>query len=165
LSTGVRGEIQSWLKGNQRDVDARVIAKRMISGADYPTRGEWLEELLVDAVDQSQRLRVHRVEQEAVAELFTRRSTTPVRAIATEQTFASLVRRAFALGDGRRIEWGAATIDEHRERIMYLMKQRYGLDKTIEAHQQAIRTIESAGVSCLDDLAAVREDEAIAVAS
>ena len=64
---------------------------------------------------------------------------------------AALMAESFALGDGRRVLWGEATIADHEARIAMLTKLRGGIDATIERHRQTIELLRTAGVSCLND--------------
>jgi hypothetical protein len=65
---------------------------------------------------------------------------------------AHLLAATFAIGTGERIPWGTATVEQHRQRIGYLLAKRNGLDTTIDRHERAIAAITAAGVSCLADL-------------
>ena len=65
---------------------------------------------------------------------------------------AALMLESFALGDGRRVLWGAATIADHEERIAWLVKLADGIEATIDRHRETVATLRSAGVSCLNDL-------------
>lgn len=65
-----------------------------------------------------------------------------------------LLDASFALGDGRFVRWGEATVADHAARIDLLAAQRAGLDATIQRHREAIAAIQNAGVSCLDDIEA-----------
>lgn len=64
------------------------------------------------------------------------------------QNRKALVSGSFALGDGRRVSWGLATVDEHRERIAYLSKLRDGYNVTIRKHEDVIALILAHGVTC-----------------
>lgn len=66
---------------------------------------------------------------------------------------ASLMRETFSLPDGRRVEWGTATVEDHQSRADFLAKQRDGITSTIARHVEAIEAIRTAGVRCLDELA------------
>ena len=64
-------------------------------------------------------------------------------------------RRALAVAffNGKDfVEWGAATVQDHEGRIAYLSRRRDGITATIARHREAIEMIESAGVTCLNDL-------------
>lgn len=64
----------------------------------------------------------------------------------------ALLRKQFALGDGERVEWGRATVQQHEARIAYLTKMRDGIGATITEHRNAIALIQESGVECLDDV-------------
>lgn len=74
---------------------------------------------------------------------------------APAQDRADYVGERFALGDGRYVLWGEATVDDHRQRIDMLAKLRLGLERTIAAHEDAVAQILAADVKCLNDLAEV----------
>lgn len=64
----------------------------------------------------------------------------------------SLMDMTFKLGDGRSVMHGDATVQDHRDRIEYLLGFRRGLDATIARHEEAIRMIEAHKVTCLRDI-------------
>lgn len=68
---------------------------------------------------------------------------------------ARLMLETFALGDGRRVAWGEATVADHKARIELLAKLRDGIAASIQRHQEAIDELLAAGVSCLNDLQVV----------
>lgn len=65
---------------------------------------------------------------------------------------AELLATRFALGDGTRVTWGEATIDQHRQRIDMLTSIASGTVETAARHHAAISMIESASAGCLADL-------------
>lgn len=75
-----------------------------------------------------------------------------VSAPASRDAFRSLFHKKFALGDGREVLWGKATVEEHKQRVEMLRKQRDGIDSTIQGHMQAIITLEESGARCLDEM-------------
>lgn len=81
---------------------------------------------------------------------------TPVREVFSGET--SLERRTdrlarwFPVGDGRRVFWGEATVNDHRDRIRFLRDHIAGVERTISEHEEAILLIESHGVSCLNEI-------------
>jgi hypothetical protein len=64
----------------------------------------------------------------------------------------SLLDEFFALGDGRTVRWGEASVDDHRERIAMLRRNVSGIEATIELHEDAIAQIEAHGAACLDEV-------------
>ncbi|MFL5688693.1 MAG: hypothetical protein ACJ77I_06860 [Chloroflexota bacterium] len=64
-----------------------------------------------------------------------------------------LLETSFALGDGRRVTWGDATIDEHEQRIAFLTNHAAGTLETAGRHQAAIGMLAEANAACLRDLA------------
>lgn len=71
-----------------------------------------------------------------------------------------LLETVFALGTGERVTWGAATIDQHRERVALLRTNILGNLETAARHEAAIQMIEQAGVKCLAQLAEAVGDAA-----
>ena len=57
-----------------------------------------------------------------------------------------LLDTAFALGDGRRIRWGAATVEDHKQRVQLLQGNAVGNLQTAARHLVAIRELEQSGV-------------------
>lgn len=65
---------------------------------------------------------------------------------------AELMATTFALGDGRSVTWGRATVAQHRQRAAKLVGTAVGTLQTVALHEEAIAAIEAAGVSCLRDV-------------
>lgn len=65
-----------------------------------------------------------------------------------------LLRQYFFVPGLGRIPWGQATVDDHLARIKFLEGKRDDINGTIAAHHQAIREIQDAGVTCLDEIRA-----------
>ncbi len=64
----------------------------------------------------------------------------------------SLLEAEFALGDGRRVTWGNATIADHEERIAMLSKHAQGTMETAARHLQAIEMLREQSVKTLAEL-------------
>ena len=71
-----------------------------------------------------------------------------IRLEVTEELLSSV----FALGDGRRVTWGEATVDDHKTRIVMLENQMIGTGQTASLHMKAIEMIQSNGVMKLADV-------------
>lgn len=63
----------------------------------------------------------------------------------------NFLQETFALGDKRRVSWGEATVDDHRQRMVMLCKLRDGINNTIRRHRTAIEVLEQAEVNCLNE--------------
>lgn len=63
-----------------------------------------------------------------------------------------LVEETFAVGNGRRVAWLDATVDDHEERIVYQQKLIGSIATDIDRHKLAIKLIRNAGVTCLREL-------------
>lgn len=59
----------------------------------------------------------------------------------------------FAVGDGTRVTWGSATIDQHEHRIAMLQANAGANIEAAARHRVAVEMISSAKRSCLADLA------------
>lgn len=120
---------------------------------------EYLGALILNECERIERDRVRNVE----ASSWTKRtrkassSATPRQGVLSTSLSERdrLLTKTFALGDGRRVPWGSATIDDHKARIDLLRRYRVGLDRTITRHVEAIEEITEAGVSCLNEIKAV----------
>jgi hypothetical protein len=76
------------------------------------------------------------------------------------ETTEELLATFFALGDGTKVSWGDATVEQHQQRIALLVKDIAGTTETAARHQAAIRMIEEAGVRRLADLGAAEGEHA-----
>lgn len=65
-----------------------------------------------------------------------------------------LLSTAFATGDGNRVTWGTATLDQHKDRLRMLKKHIQGTAETAAMHSAAIKMIQEAGVSTLAEVSA-----------
>ena len=74
------------------------------------------------------------------------------------ETTRELLGTLFALGDGATVTWGAATVDQHEQRIGMLVKNAAGVVETAARHGAAIRMIKDASAECLADLAGPDDD-------
>jgi hypothetical protein len=63
-----------------------------------------------------------------------------------------LLNAEFALGSGKRVTWGAATIDDHHHRIEYLRAKQRGIEQTIERHKHVAQLLLENNAECLADL-------------
>ncbi|HEX6873026.1 MAG TPA: hypothetical protein VF163_18160 [Micromonosporaceae bacterium] len=65
---------------------------------------------------------------------------------------AKLLATTFPLGAGIEVTWGEATRPQHEQRIKLLAEQRAGIDETVGRHRLALRLIDEAGASCLNEV-------------
>jgi hypothetical protein len=68
---------------------------------------------------------------------------------------AELLTVAFSLGDGRRVSWGEATLEDHRQRIEMLGKGIEGNVQTIRLHEYAATILRETGAACLNQSGAI----------
>lgn len=84
------------------------------------------------------------------------RSGLPGNVEAVDGGWSSRLRsRLYQTGDGEDELFGRWTAAQHRFKARMLRSQASGLIRSAELHERAADDIESAGVSCLDDLPAV----------
>lgn len=71
-----------------------------------------------------------------------------------------LLAKTFALGDGTRVSWGRATVQQHKRRVAMLNRMALGDVETATRHLMAVNRIEATtGATCLED---VKQAEAAA---
>ncbi len=63
-----------------------------------------------------------------------------------------LLDTVFATGDGTRVSWRDATVDQHEERITVLGEMISGTTETAAMHVAAVKMIRQAGVDTLGQL-------------
>lgn len=61
-----------------------------------------------------------------------------------------LLNTPFATGDGRRITWGEATVDDHEMRIAMLYRQISGTASDVARHEKAVEVLETSGKKSLN---------------
>lgn len=64
---------------------------------------------------------------------------------------AELLTAVFATGDGRRVTWGEATLEDHRKRIELLARGVKGSVETIRLHEYAASILRETGATCLNN--------------
>lgn len=129
------------------DADAVDVSRKILEEVDTDA----LAGVLADEVDGYRRNRVRAVERTAFAQFFraeSRADSSP----STVENLKAVFSQKFAIGNNVEIEWGRATIAQHKTRIAMLTKLRSGIDQTIERHQEAIRLIEAHNATCLDEI-------------
>lgn len=106
-------------------------------------------QIVSERVDHIRRAAVRTVEANLIGPLLDRNTPVPIGS----PTAQAALRKTFATGSGGApVEWGRATVADHRARIQFLRKHIAGCERTITFHETAIESIESAGVACLDEL-------------
>lgn len=101
--------------------------------------------VILDRCRTIDRNNVRRVEQAA-------KPNKPGKQVNPTAERAALMTQSFALGDGRRVSWGEATIADHEARVAFLSRKRSGLDDTIQRHRGVIDQLKQAGASCLNEI-------------
>jgi len=117
---------------------------------------------LVEAhVGQVRRESARRVERKAldtmIARLGPARKIEPksldVRRVMVSQELLALRRQHLDLGDGQRVRWGEATVDQLKQRLVMLETQVRGITATMTQLRYVVSVLELAGASCLNELA------------
>lgn len=128
--------------------DPDAAAAAMVADLKLSARQrEALFPLILAECESIERARVRAVEQAVAPRVGRRVDPTGER--------AALLAETFALGDGSRVSWGEATVEQHEQRIAMLARLRDGIDATIARHRAAVEGIRAAGVKCLADLEAL----------
>lgn len=73
------------------------------------------------------------------------------RAIRLEVT-EELLSTMFSIGDGERVTWGLATVEQHAARVQMLTGQAVGVTETASRHAAAIQMLKEGGATCLAEL-------------
>lgn len=130
-------------------LDATKLARRAMK--EVP---ELLVPVVADRVEHVRRSFVRSEEREAMAG-FTRalgEYLVPVTLRDRAAAGFSFPSGTFALGDGVKVEWGRATIEQHRQRVAMLQAIVDGTVATIRLHEAAIEALEKSGARCLDEV-------------
>lgn len=114
---------------------------------------EDVAELIIEKARLVSRSEVREREADAFRERFRDIAAGAPITIAPSASMRELFNERFSLGSGEVVTWGKATVDQHKLRIEMLGKIRAGIDETIARHREAIRMIESNGVSSLEEIA------------
>ena len=128
--------------------DPAVLARKLLLEID----NDLLVEMISEAIAGEQRALTRIVERTAFKAFFAS-PTNDIVAAQSNDSLRAIFSRTFSLGTGEAVAWGAATVDQHRQRIAMLQRMRDGIDATIYQHEEAIRVITEAGVTSLDELA------------
>lgn len=131
------------------DLEPAAIAAKMLDEIERPH----MITALADEVANVRRNRTRAVERTAFSQFVgidRRIETSPEMIASLRRVFSE----RFSLGSHEWVEWGKATIEQHRLRVAMLQRLRGGIDETIERHLEAIRLIEAHNATCLDEIEA-----------
>lgn len=154
--------LQRWVEQHP-GMDAIELARRILQEdpetaiAALGDRIEWLRRQNVRGIEEAQ----HRAFFDRMLRPQRRLGVTSPPDIPPRERDEATLRQlnrflelSFALGDGERVTWGEATIEQHERRIAMLKKQVKGTVRTIRRHEEAVRRLREAGAMCLAELAA-----------
>jgi hypothetical protein len=115
---------------------------------------EALFSLVLDECERWERSRVRAVERVALPPGVAQGSSR-MGVPADRVEYKRLMRETFPLPKGVRVEWGLATVEQHRAKIEMMDRFIAGNVAKRQRHVDAIEMIVAAGVSCLDEIAEV----------
>ncbi len=139
----------------QSTEDDNAIAKRVVDDIADVNWRDIVRPLVADQVRRYRRKRTRQIEATTIIGPRPAPEGKGVKVIVREAIDFELLRlvtHSFFVGNGERVTWGAATVDQHEIRIDYMEQKRQGLARTIDKHRQAVAAIRSAEVTCLNDL-------------
>lgn len=142
---GIRLRITAALQKMPKS-DSRLVAKYIL---DRTPKREMIA-LLAEEVDHVRRIETRKVETSAFRSFFSKSARTPE--LQSLDTLRPAFAEKFNLGEGFVVQWGKATVEQHRRRIAMLAKLRNGLSESIRRHEYAIQLLEQSGASCLDEI-------------
>lgn len=162
LASLVRSEIEARRRQRARDVEHeawrrseegialardRAEARRERKRYWEDRRAREAARLELERTDPAEARRLYPTPWEAIAD-----SIEEFRSQVRLELTVELLGTVIALGDGRKTTWGAASVDDHRQRMDLLTDQAVGTLETVVLHEKAIEMIEGAGAACLNDV-------------
>jgi Mg2+ and Co2+ transporter CorA len=139
------------------NIDADTLARKLLDEINLTD----VLPLIVDEIKHIQRAVTHQHERAAmIARLHRthhRQDAAQVEKIskmvaANNARVRELLRRQWQLGDGNAVNIGEATLDQIRQRLAMLRKQRAGLSDTIGYLEAIEAELVRTGANCLNDL-------------
>lgn len=134
------------------DEPSEVVAKRALAELD----ADAIVGLLTREIDHLRRMNVLDLERAIqIAPRATTSDTGHRRRVERDDLaapFRSLFGCPMALGDGKKVRFEEATVEQHRQRITMLTAMRSGIDRTIDLHRAAIDAITRARVTRISEL-------------
>jgi len=157
--------LREWIRLNPTLSDEHLATRILEEDPELAQR------IVEREVAHERRKLTHELEQEAIAALLraysTSRAPSPddfaaqsgaVReeferavalAVAEREAIKALLDEPFSLGDGTRVTWGDATVEQHLQRIELLREQIRGQQETLARHEVAVRILKEANAPCL----------------
>jgi hypothetical protein len=133
-----RKELAKYLAQNKDPEEAAILAFKR---APKDRLAEFTIPLLADVARGLARARVRDVEK-----------LVPLDCMSNPDAIRKLVKETFWIFGNGHVNWGKATVKEHRERSR--AQRAHAADCNVDAdrHDAAADAIEAAGVTCLDEL-------------
>lgn len=150
LTDKQRGEILLELLSNYIVQEQRAEVKRVERRASHDDRRWWrnrrkeIDRLRIEAPDEYER-------QYTISGVI-RTFEEEIRKELRLEVTAELLATSFALGDGRMVTWGEATIDDHTARLRVLGGNVLGNLETMALHEQAIDLLRDRHVARLAEI-------------
>lgn len=162
LASLVKSEIESRRRQRAREVEHNAwrsspegIAVARERSEDRRARKRYWEDRAareaarseLDKTDPAEARRLYPTPWESIAD-----SIEEFRSQVRLELTTELLGTVIALGDGRKTTWGAASVDDHRQRMELLTDQAMGTFETVVLHEKAIEMIEGSSAACLNDV-------------
>lgn len=146
-------ERRAWEEATRPEREAREVSQReqrAEAAADKRERAKLRKEIEEDrarlwATDPEEYRRTYTIG--GIIEAYEEK----VRGDERSKVTAELLTVVFATGDGRKVTWGEATLEDHRKRIEMLTKHIKGNVQTIRLHEYAAQILRDTQASCLNN--------------
>lgn len=142
---------RDWVRQNP-NAAINELAQRAIE--EHP---ELIVPVIVEEIEHIRRMGVREQESVAVTS-FLKAMGSGGQGIGTrvnakgEPVRLVLPSEPFALGNGLKVTWGEATIEQHKQRIGMLRAMMLGTQQTMKLHEGAVKSLKATGALCLNDL-------------
>lgn len=158
---------QRWLQSEveRRATWARRAGKESLDQAPEPIRQAALRQETEEAEKASYkaelRARYAEIDAECQRELMEsiRTATENFRAAVRLELTEELLASSFALGDGTRVTWAEATVEQHQARVAMLQGMAAGTLETAARHEEAVAMLREAGAPCLGTLRETEDEQ------
>lgn len=146
-----RKAFRKWCKDSGRDFDEWLA--RAMNAADTEQHAGWHDRAHCEMDwDPEGPMAASEKRQRSIVMSHVTELVSVVASETRLKVTAELLGSEFALGDGRRVTWGMATREEHRQRIELLKRNAGANIEAASRHQQAIAMLEASGAECLREV-------------